>query len=113
MPALNAVGTPPDAADTVREGQEQGEGGRALRVSYTQAPQDGSADAVLDVVLQPSYVHYSAATTDRVLGFFKTPQVGRCLARMLKPGRPVDSLAPACAAVKAAGARRCTYGLPV
>lgn len=32
---------------------------RALAVAFVQRPQDGSADALLDVVLTPSYVYYS------------------------------------------------------
>jgi hypothetical protein len=32
---------------------------RALAVCFVQKPQDGSADAALDVVLTPSYVYYS------------------------------------------------------
>ena len=32
---------------------------RALAVCFVQKPQDGSADALLDVVLTPSYVYYS------------------------------------------------------
>lgn len=34
-------------------------GCQALAVQFTQKPQDGSADAVLDIVLTPSYVYYS------------------------------------------------------
>ncbi|KAI7845241.1 hypothetical protein COHA_001284 [Chlorella ohadii] len=47
---------------------------RALAVQFVQKPQDGSADALLDVVLTPSYVIYSAAAVDRVVQFFRTPQ---------------------------------------
>lgn len=38
-----------------------GEQSRALAVAFVQKPQDGTADATLDVVLQPSYVYYSGA----------------------------------------------------
>jgi vacuolar protein sorting-associated protein 13A/C len=47
---------------------------RALSVSFVQRPQDGSADAALDVVLTPSYVFYSAATVRRVGAFFTPPR---------------------------------------
>jgi vacuolar protein sorting-associated protein 13A/C len=47
---------------------------RALAVQFVQKPQDGSADALLDVVLTPSYVVYSATAVDRVVQFFRTPQ---------------------------------------
>ena len=36
---------------------------RALAVEFVQKPQDGSADALLDVVLTPSYVVYSGGQT--------------------------------------------------
>ncbi|KAL4858517.1 Vacuolar protein sorting-associated protein 13C [Chlorella vulgaris] len=46
---------------------------RALVIAFVQKPQDGSADALLDVILTPSYVYYSATAIDRVVNFFKTP----------------------------------------
>lgn len=47
---------------------------RALSAKFVQKPQDKSADAVLEVVLLPSYVLYSAATVNSVTEFFKTPE---------------------------------------
>lgn len=55
-------------------GVDEAAGSRALLVAWVHKPQDGSADAVVEVVLTPSYVHYSATTIDRVVGFFKTPE---------------------------------------
>ena len=34
----------------------------------------GCADAVLETVLTPSYVYYSAATLERVVDFFRVPE---------------------------------------
>jgi hypothetical protein len=48
---------------------------RAFSVRWVQKPQDGSADALLDVMLMPSYVFYSPATVDSVVAFFAVPQV--------------------------------------
>eukprot|EP00887_Chlorella_sp_A99_P001951 scaffold18.g1951.t1 len=47
-------------------GVDEAAGSRALLVAWVHKPQDGSADAVVEVVLTPSYVHYSATTIDRV-----------------------------------------------
>jgi hypothetical protein len=46
---------------------------QALAVYFVQSPQDNSADAIVDVVLTPSYVHYDAPTVQRVTHFFKPP----------------------------------------
>ncbi|KAL4443584.1 hypothetical protein ABPG75_011321 [Micractinium tetrahymenae] len=56
------------------EGTPESDAGRALAVTFVQKPQDGSADASLDVALMPSYVYYSASAVDRVVNFFKTPE---------------------------------------
>jgi len=47
---------------------------QALAVSVVQRPQDNSADFLVDVILTPSYVYYSAATVDRVVKFFTPPR---------------------------------------
>ena len=47
---------------------------QALSVSVIQRPQDDSADAILDVVLTPSYVYYTASTVDKVVKFFTPPK---------------------------------------
>jgi vacuolar protein sorting-associated protein 13A/C len=47
---------------------------RALSAKFVQKPQDKSADAVLEVVLLPSYVLYSAVTVNSVTEFFKPPE---------------------------------------
>jgi len=47
---------------------------QALAVSIIQRPQDNSADFLVDVILTPSYVYYSAATVDRVVKFFTPPR---------------------------------------
>ena len=51
---------------------------QAMKLAYTQRPQDGSADAAVHLILAPSYVTYSAATVDRVMDFFRTDEVGGC-----------------------------------
>ncbi|KAL4447306.1 hypothetical protein ABPG77_007339, partial [Micractinium sp. CCAP 211/92] len=56
------------------EGAAEPAAARALAVTFVQKPQDGSADAALDVSLMPSYVYYSASAIDRVVNFFKTPE---------------------------------------
>lgn len=43
------------------EGAPEPAAARALAVTFVQKPQDGSADAALDVALMPSYVYYSGA----------------------------------------------------
>ncbi len=43
------------------EGAAEPAAARALAVTFVQKPQDGSADAALDVSLMPSYVYYSGA----------------------------------------------------
>lgn len=48
------------AADEM-EGGPAPDAARALAVTFVQKPQDGSADAALDVALMPSYVYYSGA----------------------------------------------------
>lgn len=53
--------------------------GQALAVSIAQRPQDDSADAVVDAVLTPSYVYYSASTVQRVVQFFTPPRELRAL----------------------------------
>jgi Repeating coiled region of VPS13 len=47
---------------------------QALAVSVVQRPQDNSADLLVDVILTPSYVYYSAASVDRVVKFFTPPR---------------------------------------
>lgn len=47
----------PSAAAVAAAAAEEPPG--ALAVAFVQKPQDGTADATLDVVLQPSYVYYS------------------------------------------------------
>lgn len=47
----------------------------AMEVELIQAPQDGSADTIVNLVLAPSYITYHAATVERLLGFFHTEQV--------------------------------------
>ncbi|KAL4527774.1 hypothetical protein Ndes2437A_g02912 [Nannochloris sp. 'desiccata'] len=47
---------------------------QALAVSVVQRPQDNSADLLVDVILTPSYVYYSAGTVDRVVKFFTPPR---------------------------------------
>ena len=52
-PSLTAAEMPGPAGAAAEAAQ------RALSVQFVQKPQDGSADALLDVVLTPSYVVYS------------------------------------------------------
>lgn len=52
---------------------------QALACSIIHRPQDNSADAVVDVVLTPSYVYYKASTVDRVVKFFTPPSELRSL----------------------------------
>jgi hypothetical protein len=47
---------------------------QALAVSIVQRPQDNSADVLVDAILTPSYVYYSASTVDRVVKFFTPPR---------------------------------------
>jgi hypothetical protein len=47
---------------------------QALEVSLVQRPQDNSADLLVDVILTPSYVYYSAESVDRVVKFFTPPR---------------------------------------
>lgn len=78
--AVTAMGVSSPDGVFVRTGAEarpeDGDDGHALSVKFVHAPQDGSADADISVRLQPSFVHYSAATVARVTNFFKTPEVG-------------------------------------
>ena len=39
------------------------------------APQDGSADTIVNLTLAPSYITYHAGTVQRLMGFFHTEQV--------------------------------------
>ena len=48
---------------------------KAMRLEYTQHPQDESSDAAVHFVLAPSYVTYNAATIQHVQEFFKTEEV--------------------------------------
>ena len=85
---LASIGWSASAAGAGREGgreegasQQRPSGGgppgqQAMRLAYTQRPQDGSADAAVHLTLAPSYVTYSAATVDRVADFFRTDEVG-------------------------------------
>ena len=40
-----------------------------------QAPQDGSADTIVNLTLAPSYITYHAATVQHLMAFFHTQQV--------------------------------------
>ncbi len=52
---------------------------RALGLELVTSPQDGSADAVVSLVLGSSYVIYHAAALTRLQDFFRTEQVyGSC-----------------------------------
>ena len=54
---------------------------RALGLELVKSPQDGSADAVVSLVLGSSYVVYHAAALTRLQDFFRTEQVrGNCSA---------------------------------
>ncbi len=48
---------------------------RALGLELVKSPQDGSADAVVSLVLGSSYVVYHAAALTRLQDFFRTEQV--------------------------------------
>ena len=54
---------------------EEIEGTKAAEVEFVQHPQDGSADAVLNLALAPSYITYNAASVQRVSGFFASEKV--------------------------------------
>ena len=54
---------------------EEIEGKKAMEIEYVQSPQDGSADAVLNLALAPSYITYNAASIQRVSGFFASEKV--------------------------------------
>ena len=61
--AIDADASAVAAAVAAPQQQQQQEQQRALAVRVVQKPQDGSADALLDVVLMPSYVYYSGELT--------------------------------------------------
>ncbi|KAK9858457.1 hypothetical protein WJX84_002370 [Apatococcus fuscideae] len=56
-------------------GGDQAESKAALSASFVQKPQDGRADAALDLNLGSSYVTYNLQTVNQIAGFFKTQQV--------------------------------------
>ena len=60
-----------DVAITAEEEDRQ----NAMEVELVQAPQDGSADTIVKLVLAPSYITYHAATVQRLVDFFHTEQV--------------------------------------
>ena len=59
-------------------GQEQEgetEGRNALEVELVQAPQDGSADTVINLALAPSFITYHSSTVQRLTDLLHTEQV--------------------------------------
>ena len=63
-----------DAAETGETATQQ-EPPRALGLELVKSPQDGSADAVVSLVLGSSYVIYHVAALARLQDFFRTEQV--------------------------------------
>ncbi|KAL6781279.1 hypothetical protein ACKKBG_A10495 [Auxenochlorella protothecoides x Auxenochlorella symbiontica] len=74
----------------------------ALTVTFVHAPQDGSADAEVGVVLRPSYVHYSAPTVARVAAFFRAPEALDFSNLQLAAGGQLERARKAAAAYAAA-----------
>lgn len=48
-----------------------GGGNAALSLRYVGKPQDGRADAIVDLCIAPSYVTYNRAAIQRIADFFK------------------------------------------
>ena len=65
-PTAPAPAEPPVAP----RGEQPAQQADALAVEFVQKPQDGSADAALDVVLTPSYVYYSGGWAEQRIGFW-------------------------------------------
>lgn len=62
------------AAGQQREEAHGAKKPQAMRLKFTQHPQDKSSDAAVHFVLAPSYVTYNAATIQQVQEFFKTEE---------------------------------------
>lgn len=56
-------------------GVQQAASKAALNAYFVQKPQDGRADAALNLSLGSSYVTYNLQTINQIAGFFKTQQV--------------------------------------
>ena len=56
-------------------GAPKAESKAALNAFFVQKPQDGRADAALDLSLGSSYVTYNLQTINQIADFFKTQQV--------------------------------------
>lgn len=56
-------------------GVQQAQSKAALNAHFVQKPQDGRADAALNLSLGSSYVTYNLQTINQIADFFKTQQV--------------------------------------
>lgn len=70
LPGVGAAGSAPTSLDGA---PSQAGPSCALALDFTQAPQDNSADAVVQLLVAPSYVTYVPAAFDAISNFFSPP----------------------------------------